>query len=502
MIRAPGRDPRLGLLPLLMLCGCNDLLQGLGEALVLVALIWLAMLGALALMALAVATTVVRRFSAGQAIPVWLKGVALAVLLVHGLVVWDTLDTSLGQQGRADALVWIMCLSLSLTLVVALLALRAPASPRSPAWTASVGAAVLGAAAVVVATALGLWPWTERAVPPSGAAVELAQANGATCVRTDRGEVACWGDNEQGQTGAGARPWRRERPSLVQKLGRADQLVGGTTYLCARSDGRLWCWGGDPDGELSLGLEEIPVPTPVPGLGEVVEIGATGGAIWAREAGGRLVGFGSELSFDRAHGARTLGTLPADTVEVAVGESFWCARRASGAVVCGAEDGASREQALGARSLGATRSEVCAVTGEGEVRCWSPRLWLWHDDEGPLDAAAVDGVQGARSIYASQDHLCVLTQSGEVRCWGQGFRGQLGDGSVEHRADARPVTLPGPAARLQVGEDYSCAWLEDGRSFCWGQPLGVDPASWTQCHDTWLGPLNCVPRPAEARLLP
>lgn len=491
----------LRILPLLLLCGCGELVEGFAEVLVLVALIWFAILAIFAALELGVAFAVVQRFRVGARAPAVLKGGAVAVLLGHGLVVADILDTAIREQGRADPLVWGVCLSFTLPVAMVVLALRAPAPARSPAWTASVGAAILGALTVVGATTLGLWPWTERSVPPSGVAVELAQAYGAICVRTDRGEVACWGDNEQGQTGTGPRPWERERPSLVQKLGRAEQLVDGSSYFCARSEGRLWCWGGDPESELGLGLLKIPVPTPVPGLGEVVEIGAFDDAIWAREAGGRLVGYGPELSFDRAHGARTLGTLPADTVEAAVGESFWCARRASGTVVCGAEGGASKELALGARSLVATRSEACAVTGEGAVRCWSPRQWSWQDAEDPLDTALVEGVQGGRSLYASHDHVCVLTQSGEVRCWGQGFRGQLGDGSAEYHPDARPVALPGPAARMQVGEDYSCAWLEDGRSFCWGQPLGVD-SGWTQCHDTWLGPLDCVPRPAEARLLP
>lgn len=529
-------------LALLTLSGCDgQLLQGFGEVMFMVAMVTLAIVAVGLLVEAAILGLVVQRFRKGRPVEAVLKGLLLVVLALHAALVWDVLHTAIVQNGRADAIAWGFGLSLAAPLSAMVLAFGRPATPGSEAWNARVGGAALAAILLATAVSTGLWPWTERAVRPSGEVVSFVDAVSHTCALTTKGEVACWGDNAFGQTGSGPRPQERERPSLVPELGPTEVLVGDGLHTCALGQRRLRCWGDNAQGQLGPSLPGVVyTPTALPELGEVLEVGALRDAIWTREASGRLVGFGEGLSQDQARGPHALGTTPEDTVQTVVTQAFWCARRATGAVRCAVTGQEPLDLELQAVSLAATEDEACAVLSDGSVACWSPgdvvyeRLRAREDDvrqqqlhaelqalltqlnesAGATDLAPpaeeaispslrrVPELTDAQTIAASQDHLCVLTQSGKVRCWGEGFRGQLGDGRAESTQQPTQVALPLPAVALQLSEDRSCARTAQNRLFCWGQPSGVADDAYTLCHDTWLGSLRCVAQPAEVKLLP
>ena len=101
-------------------------------------------------------------------------------------------------------------------------------------------------------------------------------------------------------------------------------------------------------------------------------------------------------------------------------------------------------------------------------------------DSGTADAGVADlGDDAALLIDAgcptqvstpSQGHTCAVS-CGEVWCWGDNGAGQLGDGTVHSRGDARRVE--GIRAR-QVSTNYglSCAVRDDRQVACWGYREG------------------------------
>lgn len=495
----------------LALAGCDGaLLNGLGQAMVMVAMVYLAVIALISLSVLSVLGLVLRRFLAGQPIGVPLRVGAALSLAVWGVVVGEFVWTSLVEGGRADPLTWALALSMALPLSLVVLAFSEPSASGSKAREATLGGVVLTVAIVAAVVSVGLWPWTESPVPPSGQVVEFVDGSGTTCVRTSLGEVACWGDNFSGQTGTGERPRELRRPSLVHELRVADHLEGTPLHFCAISERRLWCWGSNEERELSASLpEDLYQPTLIPELGEVAELGSFERSMWARELGGRLVGLGDGLCPKDAVRPCSLTTLPADTTQSVVGERFWCARRADGAVICGplGEEPVPLQskpleldgQVMVVSALSALRDQVCGVLSDGDVLCWAPLDLLYGWERVP---ERVPGLHAVSGLDSSDDHLCALTRQGQVWCWGQGFRGQLGDGLATYRATPEPVVLPGPAVRLQLAEDESCAWLADERMFCWGQPPGAPDEAYTLCHDTWLGDLYCVATPAQVQILP
>lgn len=89
----------------------------------------------------------------------------------------------------------------------------------------------------------------------------LAAGARHTCALASDGAAYCWGDNTQGQLGAGLLGLS-PMPLRVHALDGLDGIAAGDAHSCATSTGGgLWCWGSDLYGE--GGTSPAPV-TPLP----------------------------------------------------------------------------------------------------------------------------------------------------------------------------------------------------------------------------------------------
>jgi hypothetical protein len=91
------------------------------------------------------------------------------------------------------------------------------------------------------------------------------------------GSVWAWGANEDGQLGDGTTT-DRMTPVRVAKLDRIVAIAAGTYHnLALRTDGTLWSWGDNDAGQLGDGstrTQHRPVRVGVPG-GAAFSLGAT-----------------------------------------------------------------------------------------------------------------------------------------------------------------------------------------------------------------------------------
>ena len=188
-------------------------------------------------------------------------------------------------------------------------------------------------------------------------------------------------------------------------------ISAGDGHSCAvKTDGSLWCWGANYQGELGDGtLTSRTAPTPV---------------------------------LD----------LPSEVASVSAGSSDTCAVMTDGTVWCWGNDGLGAlgdgtsgplqlvpvrvELELGARAVSAGYTHTCALATDGSVWCWG------DDSEGEVDGVpeACDAARcpsplptrvsglpsGVVAITAGYFWSCALEHDGTVWCWG----GELGNGRL------------------------------------------------------------------------
>jgi alpha-tubulin suppressor-like RCC1 family protein len=117
----------------------------------------------------------------------------------------------------------------------------------------------------------------------------------------------------------------------------------------------------------------------------------------------------------------------------------------------------------GARRIATQEHGTCAIVTDGAVTCWG-RDAFDHVREPTI----VEGVSGAVAVAAGARVACALGVDGVVSCWGRGNMGQLGDGTRESRAEARPVAELVDTVEIGAGDERACARLATGTVWCWG----------------------------------
>ena len=263
-----------------------------------------------------------------------------------------------------------------------------------------------------------------------------------------------------------ASPVRVEPISAVR-----DVVVANSTRGCGvTTTNQLWCWGWNGSAlEAPSALEPISISGAwasklAASAGHLCVMGAfslTGQVFcWGTNLAGQL---GDSTTMNRTVPVRA-GEI-ADAVAVSTSSSATCALRETGEVSCwgaGQALGVGRTDAeaepspqvvvgltdaieLDGASFGAT---TCAIRGpERRVACWGwdiAALAETGDVSSSLAPLPVDvpGLRGVADLAVGGFHACAVLEDGSVSCWGDNDYGQLGDGTMENRAEPTPVALP------------------------------------------------------------
>ncbi len=329
-----------------------------------------------------------------------------------------------------------------------------------------------------------------------------------TCALVSGNAMKCWGYDFYGQLGAYAA--QRTKPDSVTALKAATTVATGDGTACAlvtTADtpprAKPYCWGDNSDGQLGAGLDPaavanstIPVPVadnPAAGVAPIddtaaltagnryacaLPVGSQTPQCWGRNAQGQL-GDGSTTS-------RSL-PVPVSTVTTAT------------------------QVSAGGELDPVTSTEVgttCAVLADAGVRCWGAGAYGQlgdgsspHDSSTPVtvvsdhdnDHDRTDSghptapvtLTGATKVVVGGRHACALMSDTTVRCWGRNADGQLGDGTTDDRTFAVVVdTDPAPpdeandenhvvpltgVVDLAAGARHTCAVTGDDKVWCWGR---------------------------------
>jgi alpha-tubulin suppressor-like RCC1 family protein len=250
----------------------------------------------------------------------------------------------------------------------------------------------------------------QQCIPfPSGSTVKQIVAGGEqACARLLDGRVKCWGRNDYFQVGDGSDQTVRSSPVTVLDVSNAFGIAAGTWYGCALTgNGRAQCWGNNDLGTLgNNSTKEAQFATQVYGIDGV----------------------------------------NASAVEIAGSADHTCLLLSDASIRCFGDD-TYGELGDNGSQLGDSGSPIITVP----VVSQSPMT--------------------ATSLALGSGFTCVLAGGNStVWCWGQGFLGELGNGSFANSLAPVLVQLPDHISISAIASkaQFVCALSTDGRLWCWG----------------------------------
>jgi hypothetical protein len=407
---------------------------------------------------------------------------------------------------------------------------RIPALSRTPKQLSVLGfalALLAGIATGVLITAQ-LVKGIPPGIPSGSAVVSISSSDTHHCALTTKGTVLCWGNNRQGQLGNGRLRRRMMPPSEVLTLDQTSAVVTGEHFSCALRSGQVLCWGENPRGMFGTDFPtESDLPKALSGTDAAIEIVARDNRLWIRTESGQIIQMPShELLFGQAEKGEP-DVVPADTVQFAPGNTFWCALGSSGGLTCRPYGNsferihppfAPKTSTL--RSIVALSDVVCGLQANGQVVCGNPKNIhkaraerirvcqipylmralaerhmaqrehpeaenvpmpaLGDNCEEALESAQgagaaptlapLPGITDATAITVIDNHLCVSSIGQGVRC-----------GTAPRRADAPELTdtlpmVPNHTVPVFSNQTRTCVQPTPTKLSCWKGAVGESEA--------------------------
>lgn len=161
--------------------------------------------------------------------------------------------------------------------------------------------------------------WGAKNVKQSGSdiakATALSTGDTFVCAVVD-GQARCWGRNDQGELGVPPDKDTRTKPLVVKNESNLAKLASAEARTCAlRADGSVHCWGSNQEGELGRGAKSVTeLPGPVAGLDGVAEVAVGAGHVCARTKDGTLYCWGNNRQGQIGDGTNESRTKPVRVV--------------------------------------------------------------------------------------------------------------------------------------------------------------------------------------------
>jgi alpha-tubulin suppressor-like RCC1 family protein len=305
-------------------------------------------------------------------------------------------------------------------------------------------------------------------------AVAVTSGDNHSCVLLSTGVVRCWGQNDAGQLGQGnvenIGDEAVEPKTVVVDLGgaKAVDVVAGVKTTCALLEsGSLRCWGDGSYGKLLTGnLQSVG-----DGPGETtVAVNVGGGAVTALASGGNYFCALTSGGSVRCWGYNFEGQLGRGD-ENSIGDEV------------GETPAAVNLSGHEAKAISTGLGHACVILDDGNVRCWGGnwdgQLAQGHildigDQAGETPVPVNLAGRRAVALGSGDNTACAILDDGSLRCWGNGFNGQLGQGTTQNAGDdagETTVALDTGGHRVLAvsgGQSHVCAAWDNRSVHCWG----------------------------------
>lgn len=301
-------------------------------------------------------------------------------------------------------------------------------SPTEPGMSRKFGAAAARQAAKVSGLVVGEF-------------IAIAAGDFHSLALNSDGTVWAWGRNGEGELGDGSNVVSRLAPVQVSGLTGVVAIAAGSNHsLALKSDGSVWGWGTNGSGQLGDGtMANRLTPVQVSGLTGVEAIAAGFNYSLALLSNGTVRAWGFNFYGALGDGTTTTRLTPVQVVgltgvtEVAAGQYHSMALRSDGVVLT-----------WGYNSNG--------QLGDGTTT------------NSPLPI--VSGFTQTVSVEAGSHHSLALRNDETVRASGWNLYGQIGDGTGTQRLT--PVNVFSGAVAIAGGYYHTLAARSDGSAWAWG----------------------------------
>ena len=278
------------------------------------------------------------------------------------------------------------------------------------------------------------------------------------------GQLYAWGDNTNGQLGDGTTT-RHTTPVRVAKPdGSGDgftwvQAAAGRTHSAAvGSDGNLYTWGDNTQGQLGDGTTSQhtrPVKVSRPA-------GTDTGFTWVRAAAGD----GYTMALGSDDNLYAWGSLPGGLGDTA--HTTGSSRPVRVALPQDAPPAFRYEQ------IAAGDTHAAAIGSDGNLYTWGANTngQLGHDDTGTPAAAATAGPAGPQQpagyvqASAGGDHTLAIDRQGRLWAWGRHADGT--DTATPTRIRPAGTADTYRFTHTSTGRNHSIATGQDHRTWAWG----------------------------------
>jgi alpha-tubulin suppressor-like RCC1 family protein len=297
-------------------------------------------------------------------------------------------------------------------------------------------------------------------VPLAGETAALAAGKEHSVALKNDGSLLVWGRNNEGQLGDGTQNYRATPvpgPSFGEDV--VAIAAGDKHTLAVTSDGALFSWGADGNGQLGNGAggASFSVSPVEVTLSDVIAIAAGGSHSLAVTSDLRVWAWGANASAQIGDGSLVDRHEPVlvnglwGITAVGAGDLHSVALRDDGQVFCWGQgqfgqigDGTTMQRVVPAPSLLSNAVAVAAgwrhtvaADGLGKVWAWGSQVegQVGDGTTGPTRSTPVQLSEPTDivAVAAGRVHSLAVSSTGVIWGWGWNERGELGDGTTEKR---------------------------------------------------------------------
>lgn len=277
-------------------------------------------------------------------------------------------------------------------------------------------------------------------------AVQVAAGSDFSCALLSDGTVWCWGGDANGQLGDGQPHSSRNNAARIDSLSNVIAIASSAegAHACAIvTPGDVWCWGRGSTGQLgNNSMLDARQPVQVNTFGPVTALALGFDSTSALLVDGAILRWGANEYLQL--------NLPVQMNPVPIPE-------------------VARDPRAKAIALGYYHS--CSVTSADTIGCTGNNEYGQLGDGSAMTKSTFTQLttSNIKTIAAGGYTTCAISNNGELMCWGDNTTGKVGVGAMMMKPPA-PLILPSPMGvkAVSVGDSHTCAIAAGDAAYCWG----------------------------------